>query len=194
MENHVIESALEGILFMAGEPLESSRICLALDITPEELEQAASRLGDYYRYEQRGIRLVKLEDAWQLTSAPEYADVIRRALETRKPPQLSPALLEVLSIIAYFQPTTRGYIEQVRGVSSNYSVNTLLERGLIEECGKLAVPGRPALFRTTRLFLKTFGLASLEELPGLPESGEPGGTLAPAGDRGESSGAKEEKR
>lgn len=194
MENHVIESALEGILFMAGEPLESSRICLALDITPEELEQAASRLGDYYRYEQRGIRLVKLEDAWQLTSAPEYADIICRALETRKPPQLSPALLEVLSIIAYFQPTTRGYIEQVRGVSSNYSVNTLLERGLIEECGKLAVPGRPALFRTTKLFLKTFGLSSLEELPGLPESGEPGGAPPSASDGEETPRAKEEKR
>ncbi|MCQ2443769.1 MAG: SMC-Scp complex subunit ScpB [Oscillospiraceae bacterium] len=172
MENKVIESTLEGILFTAGEPLECSRIAMAIGCSEQEVDQAAARLGDFYRYEQRGIRLVKLERSYQLTSAPEHADAIRRALETRKPPQLSPALLEVLSIIAYFQPTTRGYIEQVRGVSSAYSVNTLLERGLIEECGKLSVPGRPTLFQTTKLFLKTFGLSSLEDLPSLPESGE----------------------
>lgn len=170
MEKRVIESALEGILFTAGEPLESKRICQAMGIDKQTLETAAQHLADFYRYEQRGIRLVKLEDAYQLVSAPEHADMIRRALETRKPPQLSPALLEVLSIIAYFQPTTRGYIEQVRGVSSGYSVNTLLERGLIEEAGKLAVVGRPTLFRTTKLFLKTFGLSSLDELPNLPEA------------------------
>lgn len=172
MENKLIESALEGILFTAGEPLERSRIAMAIGVSEQEVEQAAQSLADFYRYHQRGIRLVRLETAYQITSAPEHADVIRRALETRKPPQLSPSLLEVLSIIAYFQPTTRGYIEQVRGVSSSYSVNTLLERGLIEECGKLSVPGRPTLFRTTKLFLKTFGLSSLDELPGLPESGE----------------------
>lgn len=174
MENKVIESALEGILFTAGEPMECSRLAMAIGVSEQEVDQAAKRLGDYYKYEQRGIRLVRLESAYQLTSAPEHADIIRHALETRKPPQLSSSLLEVLSIIAYFQPTTRGYIEQVRGVSSSYSVNTLLERGLIEECGKLSVPGRPTLFRTTKLFLKTFGMASLEELPGLPESGEEG--------------------
>ncbi len=171
MEQSVIESMLESILFTSGEPMEGERLCQAMDITPAELEGAAERLQDRYRYEQRGIRLIRLENAWQLVSAPEFAQVIRRAMETRKPPQLSPALLEVLSIIAYFQPTTRGYIEQVRGVSSNHSVNTLVERGLIEECGKMAVPGRPALFRTTKLFLKTFGLSSLEELPPLPENG-----------------------
>ncbi|MCD8352840.1 MAG: SMC-Scp complex subunit ScpB [Clostridiales bacterium] len=178
MEDKVIESALEGILFTAGEPVECKRLCQVLEISQQQLEDAARRLGDYYRYEQRGLRLLRLEDSYQLASAPEHADVIRRALETRKPPKLSPAVLEVLSIIAYFQPTTRGYVEQVRGVSSAYSINSLLERGLIEECGKLAAPGRPTLFRTTRLFLKTFGLSSLEELPPLPENGEPGDALA----------------
>lgn len=172
MENKVIESALEGILFTAGEPMERSRLAMAIGVSEQEVDGAAQRLADFYRYEQRGIRLVRLEDAYQLTSAPEHADIIRHALETRRPPQLSPSLLEVLSIIAYFQPTTRGYIEQVRGVSSSYSVNTLLERGLIEECGKLSVPGRPTLFRTTKLFLKTFGLTTLDELPSLPEEAE----------------------
>ncbi len=170
VEEKVIESVLEGILFTAGEPMEGARLCQVMGISREQLETAANRLRDFYRFEKRGLRLVKLEDSYQLTSAPEYADLIRRALETRKPPQLSPALLEVLTIIAYFQPTTRGYIEQVRGVSSSYSVNTLIERGLVEECGKMSVPGRPALFRTTKHFLKTFGLSSLEDLPGLPDT------------------------
>lgn len=152
--------------------MERSRLAMAIGVSEQEVDGAAQRLADFYRYEQRGIRLVRLEDAYQLTSAPEHADIIRHALETRRPPQLSPSLLEVLSIIAYFQPTTRGYIEQVRGVSSSYSVNTLLERGLIEECGKLSVPGRPTLFRTTKLFLKTFGLTTLDELPSLPEEAE----------------------
>lgn len=174
----MIESALEGILFTAGEPIDGTRLCQVLEVGEPELEAAAQRLADYYRYEQRGIRLIRLENAYQLVSAPEYAEMIRRALETRKPPQLSQAVMEVLAIIAYFQPTTRGYVEQVRGVSSNYSINTLIERGLIEESGKLAVPGRPTLFRTTKLFLKSFGLSSLEDLPPLPENGEMGTALA----------------
>lgn len=152
--------------------MEISRLAAVLEVSPEQICAAADRLGDYYRYEQRGVRLLRLEDAYQLTTAPEYADLIRRTLETRKPPRLSPALLEVLTIIAYFQPTTRGYVEQVRGVDSNHSIRMLLERGLIEEAGKLSVPGRPTLFRTTRLFLKTFALSSLEDLPPLPDSGE----------------------
>jgi segregation and condensation protein B len=169
MEDKVIESALEGILFTAGEPVEIKRLCQVLEVSEQTLENAAQRLMGFYRYEQRGIRLIQLERSYQLVSAPEHADVIRRALETRKPPQLSQAVLEVLAVIAYFQPTTRAYVEQVRGVSSNYSINTLLERGLIEECGRMSVPGRPALFRTTKLFLKSFGISSLEELPPLPE-------------------------
>ena len=172
MEERNLESLLEGILFTAGEPMESARLREVLEVPQQELEAAAAALADYYRLERRGIRLVKLDDAWQLVSAPEYAAEIRRAMERRKPPRLSAPMLEVLAIIAYFQPTTRGYIEQVRGVSSGHSVNGLLERGLIEECGRLSAPGRPALFRTTKHFLQTFALSSLDELPGLPERGE----------------------
>ena len=169
MEQRTMETMLEGILFTAGEPMEEARLCEAMDVTLEELRHAAQSLSDYYRYHQRGIRLVQLEDSWQLVSAPEYVEEIRHAMERRKPPQLSAPLLEVLGIVAYFQPTTRGYIEQVRGVSSGYSVNSLVERGLIEECGKLSAPGRPTLFRTTKLFLQTFSLTSLDDLPPLPE-------------------------
>ena len=169
MEQRTMETMLEGILFTAGEPMEETRLCEAMGVTLDELRHAAQSLGDYYRYHQRGIRLVRLEDSWQLVSAPEYVEEIRHAMERRKPPQLSAPLLEVLGIVAYFQPTTRGYIEQVRGVSSGYSVNSLVERGLIEECGKLSAPGRPTLFRTTKLFLQTFSLTSLDDLPPLPE-------------------------
>ncbi|HAJ66402.1 MAG TPA: SMC-Scp complex subunit ScpB, partial [Clostridiales bacterium] len=117
----------------------------------------------------RGIRLLHLGDKLQLCSAPEYAPYITKALEQRKPPMLSPSALETLAIVAYFQPVTRAYIDQVRGVDSSYTVSTLLERGLIEPAGKLDVPGRPSLLRTTDVFLRTMSVSSLEELPKLPD-------------------------
>ena len=168
MESHDIECAIEAILFVSGEPVKISRISSVLDVEESEVESAADRLRDSYSFVRRGIRLLKLEDTLQLCSSPEYADYIRRALETRKPPQLSQPALEVLSIIAYFGPVTRAYIEQVRGVDSSYTVGLLQERELIESCGRLAAPGRPMLFRTTHNFLRTFGLESLKALPELP--------------------------
>ena len=168
MDGHEIECAIEAILFVSGEPVKISRISEVLGVAEQEIDFAADRLRDHYSFVRRGIRLVKLEDRLQLCSSPEYADYIRRALETRKPPQLSQPALEVLSIIAYFGPVTRAYIEQVRGVDSSYTVGLLQERDLIEACGRLAAPGRPILYRTTHGFLRTFGLESLKELPELP--------------------------
>ncbi len=172
LEEKDMEAAMEAILFAAGEPIGAERLCLALELERDQVDQLCKQLADTYSYERRGIRLLRLGDSYQLCSAPEYADRIRRAFERRKPPQLSQPALEVLSIIAYFQPTTRAYVEQVRGVDSSYTINLLLERGLIEEAGRLSVPGRPILFRTTAQFLRCFSLSSLEELPPLPESGE----------------------
>ncbi len=169
MEVKELESTIEGILFAAGDAVETERICAVLAVDRPTVDAVCKRLADYYSYERRGIRLLKLEDAYQLCSAPAYAEPIRRTLETRKPPRLSQAALEVLSVIAYYQPTTRAYIDQMRGVDSAYTVGLLLERALIETCGQLAVPGRPHLYRTTQDFLRTFGLASLEELPELPD-------------------------
>ena len=126
------------------------------------------KLEDYYSYERRGIRLIRMEESYQLCSAPEYADVIRRTFEIRKPAKLSQPALEVLTIIAYYQPTTRAYVDQIRGVDSSYTVGLLLDRKLIEECGRLQVPGRPRLYRTTKNFLRAFHLSSLEELPEMP--------------------------
>ena len=132
------------------------------------------KLMDYYAFERRGIRLLNIEDSWQLCSAPDYADIIRRAFEIRKPAKLSQPALEVLTIIAYYQPATRAYVDQIRGVDSSYTMGLLLERGLIEECGRLQVPGRPRQYRTTKRFLRAFHLTSLEELPELPDLGGEG--------------------
>ncbi len=168
LEMKEIESAMEGILFASGEPVAIDRICLALDIDRATAELVLQKLSDYYAYERRGIRLVRMEENYQLCSAPEYADVIRRAFEIRKPAKLSQPALEVLAIIAYYQPTTRAYVDQIRGVDSSYTVGLLLDRHLIEECGRLQVPGRPRLYRTTKAFLRAFHLNSLEDLPEMP--------------------------
>lgn len=167
MEIKDIECAIEGILFASGEPVSLSRLASTFDIDLPTLEQILRNLADHYQFNRRGIRLIRLEDTYQLTTALEYADLIREALAFRKTPPISRAALEVLSIIAYYQPTTRAYIEQVRGVDSYGSVNTLLDRGLIEECGTLDVPGRPHLLRTTPAFLRAFGISSIHELPAL---------------------------
>ena len=163
-----VEAAVEAILFAAGEPLPIERICLALDLDRPTAEQVLQKLGDHYAYERRGIRLVRMEDCYQLCSSPDYADLIRKAFEIRKTARLSQPALEVLTIVAYYQPTTRAYVDQVRGVDSSYTVSLLLERGFIEECGRLQVPGRPRLYRTTKKFLRDFHLSSLEELPEMP--------------------------
>ena len=174
MELKELEGAIEGILFAAGDPVPVDRICFVLEQDKETVESVCQRLADQYSYERRGVRLVKLDNSWQMCSAPEYADYIRKTLESRKPAKLSQPALEVLSIIAYFQPVTRAYIEQVRGVDSSYTVGLLLERELICEAGRLSVPGRPMQFRTTKNFLRAFGLSSLDDLPELPSSTQDG--------------------
>lgn len=168
LEMNELCSAAEAILFASGEPVHIDRICLALDLDRRSAEQVLGQLGDYYAFERRGIRLIRMEDTWQLCSAPDYADQVRRAFEIRKAAKLSQPALEVLTIIAYYQPTTRAYVDQLRGVDSAYTVGLLLDRKLIEECGRLQVPGRPRLYRTTKNFLRAFHLSSLEDLPELP--------------------------
>ena len=173
IEMKEIESAIEGILFASGEPVHVDRICVALELDRPTAEQVLQKLMDYYSYERRGIRLLHIEDSWQLCSAPDYADYIRKAFEIRKPAKLSQPALEVLTIIAYYQPTTRAFVDQIRGVDSAYTIGLLQERKLIEECGRLQVPGRPHLYRTTKQFLRAFHLTSLEDLPEMPDlSGE----------------------
>ena len=168
MEHDELLSVIEAILFAAGDPVPASRIALVTGEQTQTIISAAKDLAAAYEENRCGMRLVQMNDLLQLCSAPEYADYIRRTLEQRKPPKLSQPALEVLAIVAYFQPVTRAYVDQVRGVDSSYTVGLLLERGLIEECGRLQVPGRPRLYRTTKKFLRDFHLGSLEEMPEMP--------------------------
>lgn len=165
MELEELKRAIEAILFASGERIELQRLCDVLETDPDEVEAAADALANQYAFERRGIRILKLDRGYQMVSAGEMADHVTRALETRKPPKLSSSQLETLTIIAYYQPATKAMVEQIRGVDSAYSVAALLNKKLIEEAGRLNVPGRPIQYKTTPDFLRTFGLSSLEELP-----------------------------
>ena len=167
-----LEAGLEAVLFAAGDAVPVERLAAALEVSSGELMEAAAALENLYDFENRGLMLLRLEDKLQLCSRPLYADAARRVTESRRPPSLSPAALEVLTIVAYRQPVTRAFIDQLRGVDSGGTVAGLAEKGLIEEAGRLDVPGRPILYRTTEQFLRTFGVSSLDDLPALPALGE----------------------
>lgn len=169
MEINEICSAIEAILFASGESVPVSRIAKVLDLDEAEVFAAADALAGEYENALRGIRLLKLDSSLQLCSAKEYSQLVTMALETRKSPRLSPSSLEVLAIVAYFQPVTRAYVDQVRGVDSSYTLSVLVEKGLIEPCGKLDVPGRPTIYKTGEVFLRTMGISSVDELPALPD-------------------------
>lgn len=165
MERIELQRAIEAILFAAGERVEVGRLSLALETDPADIIQAVESLANEFAYERRGIRVIKLENGYQMVSSGEMADYVTKALETRKPPKLSSSQLEALTIIAYYQPATKAMVEQIRGVDSSYSISALMNKKLIEEAGRLNVPGRPIQYKTTPAFLRTFGLSSLEELP-----------------------------
>lgn len=165
MEQNDLQRALMAVLFAAGEPVDAGRLSAALCVDEDDIHREAQALIDTLSFHRSGIRILKLENAYQMCSSGEMAEYVTKTLETRKPPKLSPSQLEALTIIAYYQPATKAYVEQLRGVDSSYSVTALLTKKLIEECGRLNVPGRPILYRTTPDFLRTFGLNSLDELP-----------------------------
>lgn len=165
MEISQIQRAVEAILFAAGERVEISRIAKVLEVDEADVIQAADIAASQLAFDRRGIRIIRLENGYQMVSSGEMADYVTKALETRKPPKLSSSQLEALTIVAYYQPATKAMVEQIRGVDSAYSIAALLNKKLIEEAGRLNVPGRPIQYRTTPDFLRTFGLSSLEELP-----------------------------
>lgn len=165
MEENELQRTLMAVLFAAGEPVSLARLSQSLEVDADEIERAAKFLMDQLAFHRSGIRIVRLEDAFQMCSSPEQAQYVTKTLETRKPPKLSQSQLETLTIIAYYQPTTKAYVEQIRGVDSAYSVSALLTKKLICEDGRLNVPGRPILYRTTPDFLRVFGLQSLDDLP-----------------------------
>ena len=175
MELTDLQRAIEAILFAAGEPVSRARLAATFETDVSEVSAAVDALADDFAFNRRGIRILKLEDEYQMVSSGEMAEYVTRALETRKPPRLSASQLETLTIVAYYQPATKAMVEQIRGVDSSYSVSALMNKKLIAEAGRLNVPGRPILYKTTPDFLRTFGISSLEELPPIEkvDFGEP---------------------
>ena len=175
MEQMDLQRAAEAILFAAGERVELSRLAAVLETDEADVAKAVDTLADELAFNRRGVRIIRLEKGYQMVSSGEMADYITRALETRKPPKLSSSQLEALTIIAYYQPATKAMVEQIRGVDSSYSISALINKNLIEEAGRLNVPGRPIQYKTTPDFLRTFGISSLHELPEIDkvDLGEP---------------------
>lgn len=167
-----IKSAIEAILFASGSPVELSRIANALEISEKQAEEQISVLIDDYNSAQRGITIIKLKDSYQMVSVKEYAPQIRTIMDLRRNSPLSQAALEVLAVVAYNQPVTKAFVEQVRGVDCSGVIGSLTLKGLVEEKGRLELPGRPLLYGTTESFLRCFNISNLEELPPLPENDE----------------------
>lgn len=160
--------ALEAMLFAHAEPVETERLADALRLSVRDMEELLHGLQQRYDEQESGLTILHFEpNRWQMTTRPYYGEVVKRVLDTRRNAPLSPAALEVLAVIAYNQPVSRSFIEQVRGVDSSSTVTKLLEKGLIEEAGRLDLPGRPVAFQTTDTFLRVFGLGGLKDLPPL---------------------------
>lgn len=168
MEINQKKGVIEAILFAAGRPVTQKEIMLALEISKEEIETIVNSMQEDYQKEERGIELIKIDDSYQLCSKKELHEYIYPVLDKRNKPNLSNAALETLAIVAYNPKITRAEIEAIRGVSADACVYKLLEYGLIEEAGKIDLPGKPMSYQTTKDFLRMFGYTSLNDLPELP--------------------------
>ena len=171
MEIKAIEAALEAVLFASGDPIREDRLAEALQVDKPTVGKVLGQLIARYDGPEHGVQIVRLDGSVQMVTKAEQAAVVKRALEITRDTPLSSAAMEVLSIIAYNQPVTRSFIEQVRGIDSSGVVISLVGKGLIEECGRLELPGRPIAYRTTDNFLRCFGLQNLSQLPALPKNG-----------------------
>ena len=165
-----LTSAFEAVLFSGGEPQSIDRFSQVFDITPEKVVKVMETLEKRLNEQKSGLELLRLDNTYQLATRAEYADYIKKMFDIRRRTPLSPAALEVLAVVAYNQPVTKSFIEQVRGVDCSGVVTTLVEKGLIEERGRLELPGKPLLYGTTKNFLRCFGINDLSELPPLPKN------------------------
>ena len=166
MEHSNIQAAVEAVLFASGEPVESEKLCEAVGIAKDQLEEALGSLADKYSKAESGITLLSLNGSYQLATKEELATFIKAALEIKKNSVLSPAAMEALTIVAYNQPVTKGFVEHVRGVDSSGVVNSLVDKGLLAEAGRLVA------YKTTDNFLRCFRLSSLDDLPPIPDKQE----------------------
>ena len=165
-----LTSAFEAVLFSGGEPQSIDRFSQVFDITPEKVVKVMEALEKRLNEQKSGLELLRLDNTYQLATKAEYAEYIKKMFDIRRRTPLSPAALEVLAVVAYNQPVTKSFIEQVRGVDCSGVVTTLVEKGLIEERGRLELPGKPLLYGTTKNFLRCFGINDLSELPPLPKN------------------------
>ncbi|MBQ4165253.1 MAG: SMC-Scp complex subunit ScpB [Oscillospiraceae bacterium] len=162
-------AAVEAILFACGEPIELEKLAAAAEIEKDTVEKIIDLLNQRYSEQQSALQIMRLGTGFQMMTRAEFAPKIKAALETRRNVPLSQAALEVLAVVAYNQPVTKSFVEQVRGVDSSGVVNSLVERNLLEEYGRLDLPGRPIAYKTTENFLRCFGLSGLESLPAIPD-------------------------
>ncbi|SCH60006.1 Segregation and condensation protein B [uncultured Ruminococcus sp.] len=173
MEYKKYYGMIEAVLFASGEPVALDRLSEAVEIDRQTLLGLMPEFMAQYQTPEHGVQVVKLGESYQMCSKKEYEGCIKHALEIKRNTPLSQAAMETLAIIAYNQPVTKSFVEQVRGVDSSQTVNNLVEKGLVEEAGRLDVPGRPITYQTTDNFLRSFQISSLKELPPLPdESGQ----------------------
>lgn len=179
------KAAAEAILFAAGASVEKARIAQALGISEEETEAILNSLTAEYADAQRGITIIRLRDSYQMVSCKAYAPQIRTVMDLRRNTPLSQAALEVLAVVAYNQPVTKAFVEQVRGVDCSGVIGSLTAKDLLEERGRLELPGRPLLYGTTENFLRCFNISSLEELPPLPEQNDENAEAADSEKTGE---------
>ena len=170
MKTEQLISAFEAVLYASGEPMSIERFSQVFEIAPEKVVSIMEKLAEKMKKNGSGLELLRLENTYQLSTKGEFAEYIKKAFDMRRRTPLSSAALEVLAVIAYNQPVTKSFIEQVRGVDCSGVVTTLVEKGLIEERGRLELPGKPLLYGTTKNFLRCFGFADLTELPPLPKS------------------------
>ena len=172
MKKEELFSAFEAVLFAGGEPMSIERFTQVFEISPEQVVETMDALSKSYEKKGSGLVIVRLENTYQMTTAEKYAEYIKKAFDIRRRTPLSSAALEVLAVVAYNQPVTKSFIEQVRGVDCSGVVSTLVEKGLIEERGRLELPGKPLLYGTTKNFLRCFSISDLSELPPLPKTGD----------------------
>lgn len=169
-KNYSLKNSAEAIIFASGEPVERARLIDALGCSPEKLNTALNELRNEYDDRGSAVELLLLGSKAQFATRPQYAEAVRTVLDMKRNQPLSSAAFEVLAVVAYNQPVTRSFIEQVRGVDCGGVINTLCQRNLIEECGRLDLPGRPLIYCTTTDFLKCFCMSTLAELPEIPDT------------------------
>lgn len=195
MEKDELTGKAEAILFAGGEPVALDRMAQVLGVRTYAVEEAVARLQEKYNTPHSGVHLLLLGDSAQFCTNPAYIEPVREALDLKRNTPLSQAAMEVLAVVAYNQPVTKAFVEQVRGVDCSGVVGSLVQKGLLEERGRLELPGRPLLYGTTENFLRCFQLASIDQLPPAPGQDEEGGEEEGDGDSsGEDDGEPEQTR